>query len=138
MHRDGSELDRPHPPPGLRLAADYLLVLCANLVLSVMIKRLDSKWIQPRWVKSASALFTVSLEAPSSWAISAWVSPCSTRRQSPSCAEPLGKVEQLFGHAPGNVSKYHVGDGAVSAAQAAGQNAQRLFGNLRPVGDPGT
>jgi hypothetical protein len=34
---------------------------------------LPSNWIQPRWAKSASALFTVSREAPTSWAISSWV-----------------------------------------------------------------
>ena len=45
---------------------------------------LPSSRIQPRWAKSASALFTVSREAPTSWAISSCVRSWVTRIAPPS------------------------------------------------------
>ena len=52
---------------------------------SRMITLLPSSRSQPRWPKSASALLTVSREAPTSWASSSWVRSWVTRRLPLSC-----------------------------------------------------
>jgi hypothetical protein len=52
-------------------------------------------------------------------------------------AEALGQLQQLLGHASGDVGEDEVGEVVVGAAQAAGQHAQQLLGDLGAVGDPG-
>ena len=45
-------------------------------------------------------------------------------------AEAVGHLQQRLGHAAGDVGEDQVGDGVVGAAQAAGQHAQQLLGEI--------
>ena len=64
---------------------------------------------QPRAAKSASALFTVSRDAPTSWASSSWVRSWTTWMPSSACSRSGGEVEQRLGHPAGHIGEHQVG-----------------------------
>nr|BFE85466.1 hypothetical protein GCM10020093_080670 [Planobispora longispora] len=66
------------PRPGGRAQRERL----CRRSMSMMTTALASMRSQPRWAKSARALFTVSREAPTSWASSSWVRSWWTRTPS--------------------------------------------------------
>ena len=51
-------------------------------------------------------------------------------------AEAIGQLEKGFGHATGDVSEDKVGQRIVGAAEAACENAEKLFRDRRVVADP--
>ena len=51
-------------------------------------------------------------------------------------AEAVGQLQQRLGHAAGDVGEDEVGQRVVGAAQAAGQHAQQLGGDVRVIVDP--
>ena len=51
-------------------------------------------------------------------------------------SEAVGQLQQRLGHASGDVGEDEVGEGGVGPAEAAGEDAEELFGDLRVVVDP--
>ncbi len=109
----------------------------ASRSLSQISTLLPSSRIQPRWAKSASALLTVSRDAPTSWAISSCVRSCVTRSAPPSCVpNRWASCSSCLATPTGDVGEDQVGQVVVGAAQTAREHAQQLLGDLRAVGDP--
>ena len=88
---------------------------------------LPSSRSQPRWAKSASALLTVSRDAPTSWASSSWVRSWVTRSWPPS-TEPKrwASCSSCLATRPGHVDEDQVGEHGVGTPQPAGDHPQQL------------
>ena len=93
---------------------------------------------QPRFWKSASALLTVSREAPTSWASSSWVRSCDhvDRCRPAAPRRTRGQVEQRLGDPAGDVGEDQVGHRLVGPAQPLGQRLQQRAGHLGAAGEP--
>ena len=86
---------------------------------------------QPREAKSASALLTVSREAPTSWASSSWVRSWWTCTPS-SAVRPKrsARSSSALATRPGHVGEDQVGDHVVGLAQPAGELGEQAAGHL--------
>ena len=96
-----------------------------------------SRRSQPREAKSASALFTVSREAPTSWASSSWVRSCATRSPS-SVGRPKrsDRSSSALATRPGTSREHQVGECLVGAPQPAGEGTQQVPGHVGAAVQP--